>query len=415
MLKRMGITHNVLNARQHQREAEIVAHAGNVGAVTIATNMAGRGTDIKLAPEVRNVDNDGNGVPGGLQIIGTERHEASRIDRQLRGRSGRQGDHGSSTFFLSLEDDLMRLFGSERISGIMQRLGIQEGEVITHSMITKAIDRAQKRVEAQNFAIRKHLLEYDNVMNSQREIIYGLRNTALRSTNVRDRLFEMVEDVVDDLLDEFTEPSGTPDNWDMDGLKEQYITIFFTPFTLTDEQSSTFLQEAFREYLIEHAKKFYLAKASIIEPESLAWNERVILLSTIDELWKEHLYEMDQLKEGIGLRGYGQRDPLIEYKCEGYELFAATVKNINTTILRTLFRSLSAIHFEITEQKRRPNYVVTTKKDEYTSYGRESLQESSSGRSPSKVQTIRRTERKVGRNEPCPCGSGKKYKVCCGR
>jgi len=415
MLKRQGIRHNVLNAKQHQREAEIIANAGREGAVTIATNMAGRGTDIKLEQVVREMGSDDTGIPGGLQIVGTERHEARRIDRQLRGRSGRQGDPGSSRFFLSLEDDLMRLFGSDRISSIMQRLGAQEGEVITHSMVTKAIDRAQRRVEAQNFAIRKHLLEYDNVMNSQREVIYDLRNTALRSGNVRERLLEMIEDTVDDLLYQFTEPSGVPVDWDMEELTAEYVTIFFIPFTLTEEQKLNFTQEALRDFLINLAKNFYFQKASIIEPESLAWNERIILLSTIDEIWKEHLYEMDQLKEGIGLRGYGQRDPLVEYKREGYTQFESTLKQINTTTLKTLFRGISAVNFEKAERKKKYTDDITTKHDALRSYSTGHVQEPSPEHSSTKVKTVRRNGKKIGRNEPCPCGSGKKYKLCCGR
>ncbi|MCE5250042.1 preprotein translocase subunit SecA [bacterium] len=415
MLTRTGVRHNVLNAKYHAREAEIVANAGHVGTVTIATNMAGRGTDIKLDPEVREMGDEEGDAPGGLQIIGTERHEARRIDRQLRGRSGRQGDPGSSMFYLSLEDDLMRLFGSERMSGIMERLGVEEGEVITHSMITKAIDRAQKRVEAQNFSIRKHLLEYDNVMNAQREIIYELRNAALRSENVRERLFEMMESVIDDLIEEFTEQRGTPADWDMEGLKAKFATIFFATFTLTEEQELTFAQEALRDYLVTTAKNSYLHKASIIEPESLAWNERIILLTTIDNLWKEHLYEMDQLKEGIGLRGYGQRDPLVEYKREGYLLFDSTLNTINTTILKTLLRGLTAAQFEHVERKR-PSYSnVRTNHADYSAYGRETAEGQSPGRPPEKPQTVVRTARKVGRNELCPCGSGKKYKQCCGK
>lgn len=411
MLKRSGINQNVLNAKYHQREAGIVSNAGNLGAVTIATNMAGRGTDIKLDKEVKNMFNDDSGTTGGLQIIGTERHEARRIDRQLRGRSGRQGDPGSSKFFLSLEDDLMRLFGSDRIAGIMQRLGVQEGEAITHPMVTKAIDRAQKRVEAQNFSIRKHLLEYDNVMNAQREVIYELRNAALRTGNVRDKLFEMIEDVVEEIVIKYTKESGAPMDWDMDSLSQEFITTFFCPFILTDDQDSTFSQEALCDFLIEHVKNFYFQKASIIEPESLAWNERIILLSTIDEIWKEHLYEMDQLKEGIGLRGYGQRDPLVEYKREGFSLFSAAVKSINVQTLRTLFRGIASINFEKVERRKPVVSNVVTRHDDYKTYS----SGGDGGETVSKVQTIRRTERKVGRNEPCPCGSGKKYKVCCGK
>ena len=414
MLTRTGIKHNVLNAKYHQREAEIVAHAGNVGAVTIATNMAGRGTDIKLDPEVK-IMNDENGVPGGLQIVGTERHEARRIDRQLRGRSGRQGDSGSSMFFLSLEDDLMRLFGSDRIAGVMQRLGVQEGEVIAHNMVTKAIDRAQKRVEAQNFAIRKHLLEYDNVMNAQREVIYELRNAALKSTNVRERLFEMIENIVDDLIDKYTDPSGVPADWDMEGLASEYAMMFFTAFTLTEDQKLTLPQEGLRNILVGLVKNTYLHRVSIIEPELLAWNERVILLSTIDELWKEHLFEIDQLKEGIGLRGYGQRDPLIEYKREGFEIFESTLKQINATTLKTLFRAISSTRVEKTIRPRSSYAHMNARHAEFGVYNTQPAESVSPSNPQQRVQTFKRESRKIGRNEPCPCGSGRKYKVCCGR
>jgi preprotein translocase subunit SecA len=333
-------------------------------------------------------------------------------------------------FFLSLEDDLMRLFGSDRIAGIMQKLGVEEGDVITHSMVTKAIDRAQKRVEAQNFSIRKHLLEYDNVMNSQREIIYELRNAALHSQNIRDRLFEMMDGVIDTLIEEFTESSGHPLDWDMEGLSAKYAMIFFTRFKLTEDQELILTQEAFADFLLDWTRKSYLQKASLVEPESLAWNERVILLSTIDELWKEHLYEMDQLKEGIGLRGYGQRDPLVEYKREGYLLFDATLTNINTTILKTLFRALSKVQYEIGA----PDYAKHnpgTPREEFASRAlnpsdvrreavgvsahHQTVESGPGGRAEQRQKTVRNTERKVGRNEPCPCGSGKKYKVCCGR
>ncbi|MFC1490489.1 preprotein translocase subunit SecA [Candidatus Latescibacterota bacterium] len=415
MLKRQGIRHNVLNAKQHDREAEIISNAGTVGAVTIATNMAGRGTDIKLDKVVKEMGANGDNFPGGLQIIGTERHEARRIDRQLRGRAGRQGDEGSTMFFLSLEDDLMRLFGSDRISGIMQSLGIEEGEVITHSMVTKAIDRAQKRVEAQNFSIRKHLLEYDNVMNSQREIIYGLRNTALRSGNVRERLFEMIEDVIDNLLEQYTDSSGVAEEWDMEGLTAEFLTIFFCLFKLTEEQMTTLIQPDLREMLIDLVKQNYLHKAEIIEKESLTWNERVILLSTIDELWKEHLYEMDQLKEGIGLRGYGQRDPLIEYKREGFILFENTLEQISTSTLKTLFRGVMAVQFEKAERKKIPEGKTTTKHDEFKVFANDNVKESSQALPPAKQETVKRDGKKVGRNEPCPCGSGKKYKQCHGK
>lgn len=420
MLKRTGIMHNVLNAKYHQREAEIVSLAGKKGTVTIATNMAGRGTDIKLDPEVRAMDDPD--VPGGLQIVGTERHEARRIDRQLRGRSGRQGDPGSTMFFLSLEDDLMRLFGSDRIAGIMGKLGVEEGEVITHSMVTKAIDRAQKRVEAQNFSIRKHLLEYDNVMNAQREIIYELRNAALKTTNVRDRLIEMIDSVAENIVAEFSDQSGKPLDWDMEGLLIKFTSVFFTRFTLTEDQELILTQEGLTNFLVETAKKSYMQKAALIDPESLAWNERIILLTTIDNLWKEHLYEMDQLKEGIGLRGYGQRDPLIEYKREGYLLFDTTLNAISINTLKTLFRAISKVQFEHEERLARsrmaamsPMSAITARHDSAAAYGAQTVESGPGGQVAVKQKTVRNAIPKVGRNEPCPCGSGKKYKVCCGR
>ncbi|MCD6307863.1 MAG: preprotein translocase subunit SecA [Candidatus Latescibacteria bacterium] len=418
MLKRAGIRHSVLNAKQHQSEAEIIANAGKAGTVTIATNMAGRGTDIKLEQRVREMGDDGSGVPGGLQIVGTERHEARRIDRQLRGRSGRQGDPGSSVFFLSLEDDLMRLFGSDRVSGIMERLGVEDGEVITHKMVTKTIDRAQKRVEAQNFAIRKHLLEYDDVMNTQREVVYDLRNAALKSTSVRERLFEMVEAVVEELLLKYTDTAGTPADWDMEGLAAESATIFFSSFHLTEEQEQTMPLEGLRNFLVKHIRNHYIQKANLIEPDILAWNERVILLSTLDSLWKEHLYEMDQLKEGIGLRGYGQRDPLVEYKREGYLLFEQTLKQINETTLKTIFRGITQVHVEKAEGPRRAPLIVSTSHEELESFEvapTEQPRQPSPGRPAAKQQTVKREGRKIGRNDPCPCGSGKKYKHCCGR
>lgn len=423
MLTRVGVKHSVLNAKQHQSEAEIIANAGRAGVVTIATNMAGRGTDIKLEPRVRGMGGDGDEDPGGLQIIGTERHEARRIDRQLRGRSGRQGDPGSSVFFLSLEDDLMRLFGSERISSIMQRLGVEEGEVIEHPMVTRSIDRAQKRVEAQNFAIRKHLLEYDDVMNTQREVVYDLRNAALRSTNVRERLFEMIETIIDDMVDKYTEDGGHPADWDMENLLTDYATMFFTRFKLTEEQENTLPQEGLRNFLIEHARKTYLHRASMIDPEILAWNERVILLSTIDDFWKEHLYEMDQLKEGIGLRGYGQRDPLVEYKREGYLMFEQTVSQINTTTIKTLCRGMSQAQVSNLDKAEGPRQNISNVRTSHNTVGQyeAGVQEKiaqpaqSPGRAPSRQETIKREGPKIGRNDPCPCGSGKKYKQCCGK
>jgi preprotein translocase subunit SecA len=422
MLKRAGIRHSVLNAKQHQSEAEIVANAGRSGTVTIATNMAGRGTDIKLDPDVREMDD--NGIPGGLQILGTERHEARRIDRQLRGRSGRQGDPGSSVFYLSLEDNLMRLFGSDRMVSIMEKLGVEEGEVITHPMVTRAIDRAQKRVEAQNFAIRKHLLEYDDVMNTQREVVYELRNAALRSGDVRERLFHMIEAVSEIMVEEHTDPGGTPADWDMVTLTAEYAAMFFGPLTLTGDQEQTFDRTALLNHIIESAQKHYRHKAAYIDPEILEWNERVILLSTIDDLWKEHLYEMDQLKEGIGLRGYGQRDPLVEYKREGYIQFDMTLKEINATTLKTMFRGITQARVNKEDGPKSTPTRVTISHDEVDQFASGSGPDDASaqqqaspppGRRPQKPQTVVHDQPKVGRNDPCPCGSGKKYKQCHGR
>jgi preprotein translocase subunit SecA len=320
----------------------------------------------------------------------------------------------------------------------MQKLGVEEGEVITHSMVTKAIDRAQKRVEAQNFAIRKHLLEYDNVMNSQREIVYELRNAALRSVNIRERLFEMMDSVTNDLIEEFTDSSGKPSDWDMEELSAKYATIFFSRFTLTEDQELMFNQEALGNFMKEHTRKVYLQRASLVEPENLSWNERIILLSTIDELWKEHLYEMDHLKEGIGLRGYGQRDPLIEYKKEGYTLFDATLRAINSTTLKTLFRALSRLQSDLHAESphhsrpaqagypeahavppaRRVSPVMAQHESRgaYAQAGPAQMVENGPGsHSASRTKTIRNAIPKVGRNDPCPCGSGKKYKVCCGK
>ena len=421
MLKRRGTQHSVLNAKQNESEAEIIARAGQNGSVTIATNMAGRGTDIKLGEGIRelNDDEDESGYPGGLQILGTERHEARRIDRQLRGRSGRQGDPGSTIFYLSLEDDLMRLFGSDRVAGIMQRLGVEEGEVIEHSLVTKSIDRAQKRVEAQNFSVRKHLLEYDNVMNTQREVIYDLRNAALRTDDVRDRLFEMMDTVVNDLVDEHTTQSGVPEDWDIEGFTAECAMILFTRFTLTDEQMTTLPQDAFRTLAVDLTRRTYLKRADSIDPEVLAWNERVILLSTIDEFWKEHLYEMDHLKEGISLRGYGQRDPLVEYKREGYLQFEATVSEINKTAVKTLFRGITQAQVQREDGPRSTlSANAQTSHAAAGAYDTRPVEEGgtqSPGRAKTKAAPIKREGKKVGRNDPCPCGSGKKYKNCCGK
>ena len=451
MLKREGIPHNVLNAKHHQREAEIVAHAGEPGAVTIATNMAGRGTDIKLGEgvvncemccincetpeECENCGREGidvnecyRDVPCGLHIIGTERHESRRIDRQLRGRSGRQGDPGSSRFFLSLEDDLMRLFGSERISSIMDRLGIEDGEVITHSFITKAIENAQKKVEMYNFGIRKRLLEYDDVMNKQREVIYGRRNAILEAENLDEIVHQLIEDYLDGLLEKYAAESLSPEEWDLDGAAAELEGVFLVSFDLDEIKGEKKLDlDRVYDYFKEKAFDAYELRKSIIPEDLLKELTRYIMLQSIDEKWMDHLYELDNLKEGIYLRSYAQKDPLVEYKQEAFELFRDMVDDIDRSILWALFHA--RIEEEEEKKKRRPKPQVAVHEDVSTynqSKARPRQQQPISPIGPiqagpqaepkkKKASTTIKNVPKVGRNDPCPCGSGKKYKNCCGR
>ncbi|MEK6571652.1 MAG: preprotein translocase subunit SecA, partial [Bacteroidota bacterium] len=324
MLKRKGIPHNVLNAKQHQREAEIVAHAGLPGAITIATNMAGRGTDIKLGPGIADI--------GGLHIVGTERHEARRIDRQLRGRAGRQGDPGSSRFYLSLEDDLMRLFGSERIARVMERMGLKEGEVIQHRMITRSVERAQKKVEENNYAIRKRLLEYDNVMNQQREVIYSLRRHALLGERLKDDIFEMLDDYVSKTIEKYY------DAGEIDALKEELRRNLLIEVDLSPDQFQSFGKEGVMGEVRKGAMEFHKRKEERIGSELMATLERMAMLQVIDERWKEHLREMDELKEGINLRAYGQKDPLLEYKGEAFRMFSEMLDMINREVLGIVYK-----------------------------------------------------------------------------
>ena len=315
MLKRKGIPHNVLNAKQHQSEAEIVARAGQRGAVTIATNMAGRGTDIKLAEGVKEL--------GGLHIIGTERHESRRIDLQLRGRSGRQGDAGSSVFYLSLEDYLMTLFNSERIAAVMDRLGAEEGEVITAKMVTRAIENAQKKVEQRNFGIRKHLLEYDDVMNQQRQVVYNIRKQALNDDDISEIINEMINDFIDDELEAFEEENVQ--NWDWSNLKQSLSSHLLLDVDLESIQSYYNREDVsideVKKFISNQASEIYSNRESLIQTDILRAFEKFISLRTIDEKWKDHLYAMDQLREGINLRAYGQKNPLLEYKSEGFQMF----------------------------------------------------------------------------------------------
>ena len=386
MLKRRGIKHNVLNAKFHELEAEIVAQAGIHDAGTIATNMAGRGTDIKLDDEAR--------AAGGLKIIGTERHESRRIDNQLRGRSGRQGDPGESRFYISLEDDLMRLFGSERLMNVFNTLGVEDGEQIEHKMLSSAIEKAQEKIESNNFGIRKNLLEYDQVMNEQREIIYEERRHVLDGDNMRDSIFHMMNDYVENTVDMVTSPDQDYDEWN---LTELNLTIRNTiPMeVITEEDVKDISQTELKHMLKERAAKVYEAKESEFpEPEHMREIERVVLLKVIDAKWMDHIDDMDQLRQGIGLQAYGQRDPKVEYKMIGYEMFDEMTRSIEEDTVRTI------LHVKLEQKVEREQVakVTGTNKDD------------TGVREPKK-----RAEKKVYPNDPCPCGSGKKYKQCCGR
>jgi preprotein translocase subunit SecA len=401
MLKRKGIQHNVLNAKQHQREAEVVEHAGEISAVTIATNMAGRGTDIKL----------GNGVidKGGLFILGTERHESRRIDRQLRGRSGRQGDPGTTKFFLSLEDDLMRLFGSDRISSVMGRMGIKEGEVIQHPMITRSVERAQKKVEENNFAIRKRLLEYDDTMNQQREVIYTRRKRALQGDRLKGEILVLLEEFISDVVDSNFEEIQ------VDAIKESMLHHLLVEIKIDPEDFEKLGADGLKQKLFDSAKEFYRRKEEMLGSELMARLERYAVLSVIDQKWKEHLREMDDLKEGIGLRAYGQKDPLVEYKGEAFKLFVTLLDEIRDEVVSFTFKFFPHAPDEVQQRRRQPVSRMMESKQSTTNIGL-----ASGGTAPTpmnqsgKPQTVR-VEEKVGRNDPCPCGSGKKYKHCHGK
>ncbi len=400
MLKRKGVVHNVLNAKQHQREAEIVAHAGEQSAVTIATNMAGRGTDIKL----------GSGVVerGGLFILGTERHESRRIDRQLRGRSGRQGDPGMSKFYLSLEDDLMRLFGSDRASSVMQRMGLKDGEVIQHPLITKSVERAQKKVEENNFAIRKRLLEYDNTMNQQREVIYTRRQKALEGDRLKSEIFDLLEEYISDIVER------SFDEVLIDNLKEELRLNLLVDVQLKAEEFETLGKEGLTEKIFNAAKEFYKKKEEMLGSDLMARLERYAVLSVIDHKWKEHLREMDDLKEGIGLRAYGQKDPLVEYKGEAFKLFVTLLGEIRNDVVSFCFKFFPQAPEEVQRRRRQPSARITETKQAATNIGlavpKAKAMDQHAGR-PLPVQV----GEKVGRNDPCPCGSGKKYKHCHGK
>jgi len=395
MLKRAGIPHSVLNAKHHQKEAEIIAQAGQKKTVTISTNMAGRGTDIVLGEGVIDL--------GGLHILGTERHESRRIDNQLRGRSGRQGDPGSSRFYLSLEDDLLRIFGSERISSIMGKLGMEEGEPIEHNLISRGIENAQKKVEAHNFDIRKHLLEYDDVMNKHREIIYSLRRNILEGRDVAEIVDGMIEEKAEALVDQWIDPRAYPEDWDISGLKDNVFRLFgvrakIGPEDMGEDAFDSLRVDDLKDLLKEEIRTAFREKEKLFGKEDLLQLERYIILQIIDSQWVNHLQDMEHMKEGIGLRGYGQLDPLKEYQKEGFALFEGLMDRIREETLSTLFR-IQLLRREperIPKKKKRPMHL---------SHGGDEV-------APA---TVRRKGKKIGRNDPCPCGSGKKYKKCCGK
>jgi preprotein translocase subunit SecA len=475
MLKARRIEHNVLNARHHQKEAEIVAGAGRAGAVTIATNMAGRGTDIKLGPGVlrcekccvRCVEKDcarcGKDrdmtdecladMPCGLRIVGTERHESRRIDRQLRGRSGRQGDPGASQFFIALEDDLMRIFGSERIARVMTTLGVKEGDVIEHPLVTKAIERAQKRVELHNFDIRKHLLEYDDVMNQQRTVIYAQRLNALEGGNLSTEIAEICRDIVDRKVAARTEGRDLAENWDLGGLRDDLRRVFLVDVDFSKADLVAMRRESLVTHLQEIVATAYARREADLTPEIMRRVERIVFLQVIDRNWRDHLYELDRLKEGIGLRAYGQKDPLLEYKSEAFSMFMDMVENIQEEAIQFIFRAQVAPAAEAQQRvtvgqayhpdARRAAPPPAAAAQPAAQASATPLPEFAPGvpsrgaRAPGpafgaparargtappaedaeegpRPEPVRKGER-VGRNDPCPCGSGKKYKKCCGK
>ncbi len=396
MLKKERIPHQVLNAKHHEREAEIIAEAGQKGKVTIATNMAGRGTDIKLGEGVTEL--------GGLHIIGTSRHESRRIDNQLRGRSGRQGDPGSSRFYLSLEDDLLRIFGSDRISGIMDKLGMEEDEPIEHAMISRAIENAQRKVEAHNFDIRKHLLEYDDVMNKQREVVYSQRREVLEREDISDIIGDMIGELAEDLAAGIVDDRLPPEEWDWDGLAERLNAAFGITLDWDEEARKAIDPDGVAERLADAMRQAYRRKEEEVGAANMRQLERIVLLQMVDGYWKEHLLNMDHLKEGIGLRGYGQKNPLDEYKKEGFEMFRAMIDNVKQATVSTLFRLQLA-----------PEEDLAAMEEERRQRRRQEMEMSRSPGDGGARRPVTRPGGKIGRNAPCPCGSGKKYKRCCGR
>ena len=392
ILKKHGVPHNVLNAKYHEKEAEIIKDAGQKGAVTIATNMAGRGTDIQLGEGVQEL--------GGLYILGTERHESRRIDNQLRGRAGRQGDRGQSKFYLSLEDDLLRLFAADNIASIMDRLGMDENDPIEHKLITRSIERAQKKVEARNFDIRKHVLEYDDVMNQQREVIYTERRKILRGEDLKENIFFMLDKIIESEMDQYANAKLYPEEWTLDGLIEDAEKIYAPEGKLKKEELEAMSRDELEETLRKTAHEAYAAREQLFGEENMRELEKVVMLRVVDNHWMEHLDRMDMLREGINLRAYGQRNPLVEYKIEALDMFEAMEAAIQTDIAKLMYR----VSIVTQEQQQLQDRLQTAR----ASHG----DESDAAEAKKKPQ---RNKSDIGRNDPCPCGSGKKYKNCCGR
>ena len=392
ILKKHGVEHNVLNAKYHEKEAEIIKDAGQKGAVTIATNMAGRGTDIQLGDGVQEL--------GGLYILGTERHESRRIDNQLRGRAGRQGDPGRSKFYLSLEDDLLRLFASDNIASIMDRLGMDENDPIEHKLITRSIEHAQKKVEARNFDIRKHVLEYDDVMNQQREVIYAERRKILRGEDLKENIFFMLDKIIESEMDQYANAKLYPEEWTLDGLIEDAEKIYAPEGKLKKEELEAMSRDELEETLRKTAREAYAAREQLFGEENMRELEKVVMLRVVDNHWMEHLDRMDMLREGINLRAYGQRNPLVEYKIEALDMFEAMEAAIQNDIAKLMYR----VSIVTQEQQQLQDRLQTAR----ASHGEESEA------AEAKKKPVR-NKSDVGRNDPCPCGSGKKYKNCCGR
>ena len=450
LMKKRGIPHHVLNAKHHEREAEIIAQAGRFKGVTISTNMAGRGTDILLGGNAKMIALQKEGKEadeadleaayqkavavtseekeqvverGGLHVIGTERHESRRIDNQLRGRSGRQGDPGSSRFYLSLEDDLLRIFGSERIAGIMDRLGVEEDQPIEHALVTRAIENAQRRVEGHNFEIRKQLLEYDDVMNQQREVVYSQRKEILQGEQLQEMVQDMTEEVAEGIVDEYTDEKRYPEEWDLDGLREAFHQNFSFPLELKKETLEGMKQEDLRAFVLEKVRTFYEEKEKTFGADVMRELERFILLRDLDNHWKDHLLNIDHIKEGIGLRAYAQKNPLLEYKREAYELFIDMLASVRENAVRKLFAVQLAEEGTVpTLQDPRESRLFLVRggleappvppAPSATAPPPEMAMRPEA--EPPRPMPVRREGKKVGRNDPCPCGSGKKYKKCCG-